>query len=184
MNTAQSFLLCKLLVLVATGYSFVSVQEKVSEAVLDQRYAAAIKKAENERAKSLERARNEFVEGLEKVLVAETKKGNLDSAIAIREKLRFLGAHGSPKGNLLVLLRGTNWVNSNGIEFKWEKDGSFLHAGTPRSCSLVSDDAVAIFFDVGHVDVLQFNAERTSFEQYSCRSEESPLFTGQRVGTK
>lgn len=184
MKTHRSSSLCIILTLAAFGNTSLDAQEKSPTESLDQRYAAAIRKADDERTQSLERAKTMYVEELEKSLVTETKAGNLDAAVAIRDRMRSLADAEPSTDSILTRLRGTNWVNANGVEFQWTKDGACLHSGKPRPCFLVAEDSVAIPFSASHIDVIKFNAELTSFEQYNCRNDGKPLFTGRRARFK
>ena len=60
----------------------------------ERSYQAAIEKANKDRSAAIALAATEYARALKEVVAAETKKGNLDAALAARDKLKAVEARG------------------------------------------------------------------------------------------
>ncbi len=178
MNSICSYLLGCLFLATACGQLHAQKTSATDE--MDKEYAMVVRKAEEEKKRTIEEAKAKYVKDLNTALIAETKAGNLDAAIAIRDRIKSL----SQSADLSKKLLGTKWVNSNGGKFEWTSDGRLLHFGIERQYFVVSEDSLAIVFGFRHIDELRFNKEITSFEQFNCKHGDKPIYTGRKETLK
>ena len=83
---------------------------------------------------------------------------------------------------LAARLARTSWINTNKVTFEWDDKGRFFHSGKEREYQVIDDSRLKIVFGENHVDTLVFDAQLTSFEQFSTREPKlRPLFTGKVV---
>ena len=122
----------------------------------------------------------EYVRILKEAVVVETKKGDLDAALAVRDKIKAIECKASI-GSLLPKLAGTNWIADKGATFEWKADSTFLHKGGVRPCIAIDATRVVNFFDNTRVDVLVFDKELTKFEHCKLSSQPKPLEAGKRA---
>jgi len=149
-----------------------------------EEYRQAMAIAQEQFQESAGIATAQYIAALKQSLTEETKKGNLEAAIAIRDQIKSL-EQVSPIANVIVdKLAGTDWVNSNGVPFQWKEDGTFLHHGVPRASVPIDSRRVAIVFANAKVGVLVFNDSFTTFEQWGHESQDRPLFKGKKVSLK
>lgn len=173
------------------------------EAVYAQRkYEADLDKAKKMYEQQRADARKTYAASLKSAQLDETKAGALESAIQIRDEIALLEeaekataendasnqkSKGSPeKGtqSILTNLAGTNWANTRGVTFQWQKDGRLLHSGKERPCFALDTRRVAVVFSESHIDVLLFDEKLTKFEQFNTMGNGKPLMTGKRTSSK
>jgi hypothetical protein len=143
-------------------------------------YRGAIAKADKEHAAALATATSDYVRGLKEALTTQMKKGNLDAALAIRDRLKAV--EGESGGSPLDKLAGTRWVANKGATFEWRPDGTFLHKGGVRPCVVVDANRVIIFFEHKRVDVLEFDKGFTKFDHWVLSSPPAAVESGHREG--
>jgi hypothetical protein len=175
-------LLCVLAVLLVAAdppkFSSKSAQQTATK------FKLAVEKAKQDHEKAVGAAQAEYVESLKAAMSEETKKGNLDGAVEIRDALKIAEAKRTGGPTLIERLAGTVWVNSRGKLFRWDENGRFTNDGNPWLCVPVDDNRVAIVYESAHVDVLVFDKMLTKFESwYGAKSKDTPAATGQRVTT-
>lgn len=150
----------------------------------DKKYAAAIEKADKDRAAAVAAATAEYVRSLKELMAAQTKKGDLDAALATRERIKVVeaGAAPAPAASGANPLAGTSWVTDKGATFEWKPDGTFLHKGGPRPCVKVDATRYVIYFDNARLDLIQFDKELTKFEHWQFSTNGKSLESGKRAG--
>jgi hypothetical protein len=123
----------------------------------------------------------EYVRILKEAVVVETKKGDLDAALAVRDKIKAIECKASI-GSLLPKLAGTHWIADKGATFEWKADSTFLHKGGVRPCIAVDATHLVIYFDPTRVDVLEFDKDLTKFERFQLSSQPKSIEAGKRKG--
>lgn len=84
--------------------------------------------------------------------------------------------------SLAERLRGTKWINTNGVTFEWDETDTFRHNGKPMKCEVLDDTRIRIDFGKNHIDTFVFDKGLKRFDQFSTQQpNRKPLFTGERV---
>jgi len=79
-------------------------------------------------------------------------------------------------------LKGTKWINTNGVSFVWDENGTLIHGQVRRPYEVVDDDRIRIAFGKDHTDTLVFDKDLNQFEQFSSKEpNKRPLFKGKRA---
>lgn len=148
------------------------------------KYRLAIERAKEDYDKALAAAQAEYLDGLKAAMTEETKKGNLDGAVEIRDAIKAADAKSSDGPNIIERLKGTVWANSRGKMFRWDEDGTFTNDGNPWICVPVDENRVAIVYENDKVQVLQFDKKLAKFEGWGWGGKGKPEMTGSRVPAK
>jgi serine/threonine protein kinase len=86
-------------------------------------------------------------------------------------------------GRTFPKIAGTSWVNSNNVTLTWQPDGSFRHSRRlAAKCIPIDDRRVAILFSDTDINVLVFNEDYTTFQQY-WHYPPSVLATGRKTSS-
>ena len=147
----------------------------------ERKYRAALLKAAKARDAAIEAARAEYLTTLKDQLLEETKKGNLDAAVALRSKVNRVEAQAKAAQSIVKRLAGTSWVSAGGVTFQWGEDGTFYHAGRERPCVPLDGQRLVAVIASGQVVVLEFDDKFTKFDQYSAKVSEKPIASGTRT---
>jgi hypothetical protein len=159
----------------------------------EEKYRAALAKASAAHAAAVTAARSEFIDALKVEMTEETKKGDLDAAIAVRDRIQRLEA--AVEGNILADLAGTSWLDSLSTVYKFHADGTFsTNAGAENKKDAKLRKATMVPFTVGSdtvviagwnrcYDILIFDQERTEFSRYHFQFDRNtaPFSTGKLV---
>jgi len=159
----------------------------------EKKYQAALAKAAEAHAAAVNAARTGFVEELKAEMTRQTKEGNLDKAIVIRERIQRLEA--MTDASILADLADTSWMDSLSTVYKFHKDGTFsTNAGAENKKNAKLRKASAVPITVGSdtvviaawnrcYDILIFDKERTEFQRYHFQFDQNtpPFSTGKPV---
>lgn len=163
---------------------FVSPVSTLNAADPADEYRQAVLAAQKQCRDAIAEARAKYVMALTEALTAETQKGDLDAAIAIRDQIKALQNQPVETDIVMDRLAGSDWINTNSIPFQWKEDGSYYWNGKPGICIQIDSKRLAIVFQNFRVGVLVFNDDFTTFEQWGHEDRDKPLFTGKRVSLK
>src|SRR5262245_51939855 len=152
-------------VLAASAAAAVRAEDPSAE----KKYRAAVTKAAKAKDAAIEAARAEYLATLKDQLLEETKKGNLDAAVALRSTINRVEAHAKATQSILKRLAGTSWVAGGGVTYQWSEDGTLIQAGRERACVPLDGRRVIAVIASGQVVVLEFDEKFTKFEQYSAK---------------
>ena len=72
----------------------------------------------------------DYTKILKTALTEQTQRGDLDTALMTRNKIRWLESQQAAAGNLMEKLAGTSWMNTLKVTWEWKKDGSFYRNGS------------------------------------------------------
>jgi hypothetical protein len=147
----------------------------------ERKYRAALVTAAKARDAAVEAARAEYLAALKQQLVDETKKGNLDAAVAVRAKLNRVESQARAAQSIVKRLAGTSWVTAGGASFQWGEDGTLYHAGRERPCLPLDGQRVLVVMASSQVAILEFDEKFTKFDQFSSRVSDKPAATGTRA---
>jgi hypothetical protein len=123
----------------------------------------------------------DYLKTLKESLTELTQRGDLDTAVAIRDKIKWLESQQKAGNIIMDKLAGSTWINTNKVTFEWKKDGSFYRNGIRTSCALVDARRVIVVFNPHHIDMLVFDDKFQTFEQWNSSNNDAPLFTARRV---
>ncbi len=153
-------------------------------AAADKKYKANLDAAAKVHEESVAAAKAEYTAALKTEMTEETKKGNLEGAVAIRDKLKKVEAAAKESQSILKKLAGTSWANTNGVTFQWKEDGTLLRNGKELPCFALDLQRVAVVFSESHIDVFLFDDKLSKFEQFNTKGTGMPLFAGKRAAIK
>lgn len=174
----------RLLVLSVATCTFAGMSSAQDATTADQKFKAALEAASKVHEEAVAAARSEYVAALKVQMAEETKKGNLDGAVGIRDKLKKFDAPAKESQSVLKKLAGTNWANTNSVSFQWKEDGTFYHNGKEQPCFALDAQRVAVVFGNSHIDILLFDEKFTKFEQFNTKGSDKPLMTGKRTSLR
>jgi hypothetical protein len=146
----------------------------------EHKYRAALVRAAKARETAVDAARAEYIASLKEQLMEETKKGNLDAAVALRAKVNQVEAQARAVQSIGKKLSGTKWVIAGGASFQWTEDGTLYHAGRERPWTPLDAQRVIVVVASGQVAILEFDERFTKFDQYFTRVNDKPTATGTR----
>jgi hypothetical protein len=150
----------------------------------EQKYRSALVKAAKAREAAIESARAEYLASLKEQMVEETKKGNLDAAVAVRAKLNGVEAQARAAKSIIRRLAGTTWTTGGGVAFQWADDGTLYHAGRERPCLPLDGQRVVVAGPSGQLEILEFDEKFTKFDQYTARVGDKPAAIGKRAAPR
>jgi hypothetical protein len=173
-STTHKILATGLLVCVPMGVVWA---EDVSA---ERKYRAALVKAAKAKEAAVEAARAEYLATLKDRLLEETKKGNLDAAVALRTKVNRVESQARAANSIIKRLANTSWVAGGGVAFQWGEDGTFYYGGRERACEPIDGRRVVAVIASGQVVILEFDEGFMKFNQYSTKVSDKPVAIGTR----
>jgi hypothetical protein len=172
MSLCQRFLrLALVLGCFVSGHDLALSQES---SAAEQNYNAAVAAA-NE---AIAGARSKLIAALTAEMTSETKKGNLDGAVAIRSKIRNLELQDA-KAGLLRRLADTTWTSDAAdgktYTFQFNKQGILaINGAIQNSYPLDERHFAFIRFGSRETFVLEFDEDFRKFEQYWGKGQQKP----------
>ena len=159
----------------------------------EQKYLADLSKLAEAHSAAVKTARRGFIEALKEEMKEETKKGNLDGAVAIRDRIQRLEA--IKDGNVIADLANSSWLDTLSTVYKFHDDGTFsTNAGAENKKDAKLRRSAAPVFTVGSdtvviaawnrcYDILIFDEERKEFSRHHFQFDKNtpPFSTGRRV---
>jgi hypothetical protein len=135
--------------LAVAGVACVAAAARGEDPSPERAYWAALVKAAKARDAAVDAARADYLAALKEQMLAETKKGNLDAAVAVRSKINRLEAQARETKSILKRLAGTTWTVPGGPTFQWAEDGTLYHAGRERPCAPIDAHRVVVVLASG-----------------------------------
>lgn len=166
---------------------FVAHSSTLDAADPAEEYRQAVLAAEKQCQDAIAEARTKYVMALTEAMTAETQKGDLDAAIAIRDEIKSLQNQPTESNIIMENLAGTDWLNTNNMKLQWKKDGRFFWNGNPTLTVQIDSHRlvmVAANSIKPRIPVIVFNDDFTVFELWWPEDREKPSSTGKRVPAK
>jgi hypothetical protein len=169
------------LVVATLAIVWVSATARGEDPDAERAYWAALIKAARAHDAAIDAARADYLAALKEQMLEETKKGNLDGAVAVRSKINRLETQGRDTRSLMKRLAGTTWTVPGGPSFQWTEDGTLYHAGRERPCEPIDSRRLVVVLASGQVSVLEFDEKLTKFDQFAAKVGEKPVATATRA---
>ena len=123
----------------------------------------------------------DYTKILKTALTEQTQRGDLDTALMTRNKIRWLESQQAAAGNLMEKLAGTSWMNTLKVTWEWKKDGSFYRNGQPMLCIPVDAYRAVLIYSKTDMQMFIFDENFQTFAQWGKGDKDTPFTTSTRV---
>ena len=121
----------------------------------------------------------DYTKILNATLTEQTQRGDLDAALATRNKIRVIEYRQGP-ANLMEKIAGTSWMNTLKVTWEWKKDGSFYRDGKQMVCVPVDAHRAVLVYKNTDIHMFVFDENYETFAQWG-KSNTDPFATSTRV---
>jgi hypothetical protein len=163
-------------------------------AEIESAYREKVSRHHAESQAGLNKLHEDYIAALEATMQALTKEGDLDNAVAVRDKLKVAQRYKtSTDRSIISELGNTVWKDARGHSYSFFADGTCLGDGPGKynaPCCAVGKDAVVVCWYQGQVvgayDLFIWDEPRSTYKRHHFQIEKDtqPVSTGEKAAIK